>query len=225
MKQVWRTLPSEITSHLLQRCRMEQTTMSGALAAAACHAMAEVLDASSSLRCRVQVNIRPDCQRHRRTLGCYVGSFRVALDPGMPLWELARAHRADLTCCRRERRHLILALMQPYPFHLQLSCGEKSHPHPGDHPGIGNDLGISNRGAFCLATKSHCVTAVHWVREHRGDADSDFLLINACSVNGVLCLTLCYKDPIVDQGLIAAITDKLMHKLVSAAGVDGAAAL
>eukprot|EP00415_Alexandrium_ostenfeldii_P000847 UN0847 len=109
--------------------------------------------------------------------------------------------------------------MPPYPYHMQLAFGEKSHPHPADHPGIGNDLGISNRGAFSLATQSHSITAVHWVRQHRGDSDTDFLLLNACSVNGVLCLTLCYKHPIVDEATIVAIADGLLDRLVVAAGV------
>lgn len=220
LKQVRRTLRADVTERLREQCRKEQTTVTGALAAAACHSMAEVLGFSEPLRCKVQVNIRPDCQRPRCTLGNYLGHFRCTIAPEKSFWEIARDHRAELQRHRQEGQHLLLAVVQPYPYHLQLACGEKTHPHPDDHPGIGNDLGISNRGAFSLATKSHSITAVHWVRQHRGDSDSDYLLLNACSVNGVLCLTLCYKHPIVDEAVVVAIADGLVDRLAAAAGAE-----
>jgi len=178
--------------------------------------MAGVLHVTSPFRCSTSVNIRRDCKRDPRTLGNYVGALASELLPERTFWELARAYKADLVSLMRERQHLRLALRQPWSYSLQLTTGLKTHPHADNDPGIGSDLAISNRGAFHIASKAHRITAVHWVRQHRADNHTDFLLLNACSVNGVLCLTLCYKHPIVEDLAVVAIADALMDQLVGA---------
>jgi len=221
MRHVGRTLTVAMTERLIERCRAEGTTISAALAAGVSRSLAATLGASSPMKCLVSVNVRPDCRRDVRTLGNYVGGLCTEVAPSQPFWEVARSHRAEVVQQMEQKQHLLLAVRPPFGYSLQLSAGKKKHPHADDDPGIGNMLAVSNRGAFQLATGSHRVRALHWVRQHQGDDDTDLLLLNAVSVDSLLCLTFCYKHPVVAEATIVDIADALLSELLVASGSGG----
>ncbi len=92
------------TSAIARRCREEQTTMLGALYAAAVFALADLVpDPKPRIRTRVPIDVRRSVINaagpvSSHDLGCFISGYKrpLTIDRQQPFWELARKILAEL---------------------------------------------------------------------------------------------------------------------------------
>lgn len=219
-------LPPEDTSRLRERCRAEGTTVQGALAAAACLAITAALRRSDGpeegcqppISIATYVNVRGDCGWGRRELGLCIGGLQTLLKADAPFWALARRHRADLERLVANRYHLWWAVLPDVANYDSLvrSFADTFALRPPQR--YVNSIDISNRGAFEVSSRSHRLTSLHWARQSRWCDEANFFTLNACTVGGALCLTLCYVSPACSDRTARAAADAILSELRGACG-------
>lgn len=223
-RQIWKHLSPAASQDLLGRCHLEGTTLQACLAAAMCQSLTSAMarlgcsgaipgeDRPPKLEFSTMVNVRAACGRGPKTMGNYYGTVPSFIADDRPFWDLARNYKKDLQARLDAEEHLRGILGPPYPYHNIMDWYRGLQPEDDD-AGCGHAISISNRGAFQFPR----AVRLHWCRQHAGDFDQAVVILNACSVNGILCFTICYVYPLCSEELAELVADVFMEVLSNAA--------
>lgn len=216
---IWQQLPRCATERLLGRCREAGTTAQGALGAAAALAFSSVFGGARGVKVFLGVDCRKALGRAPRSLASCAQSLTLVVPSDRPFWQVAQLHRQELT----ER----LALREHVGHHPQRAAlvnyqavvaGIEAEMRQTD---INRPLfQISNRGSYQLATPTHCATAVHFVQMGAPDPRHALFFLNACTVGGSLCLSLCYDSPAVSARRASDLAAAMLGELQAAIGAE-----
>lgn len=214
--QLWRQVGIPITESLRIQCRNEFTTITGALGAAAVRSFARVFACPKQpLGVRTFFNIRSDCQVLPCSLGAYYSHFLCGLPVDEEFWETARIYRSKINAAIESKRHLAAAEELPATLDKQQQMFASQLSADNGSPGT-SAIGISNRGHWELPSEeAHQVKACYAVQAIARVPKASFLMVNACSVNGLLCLAIVYVAPSCTDEAACAFADGLVEELIS----------
>lgn len=161
------------------------------------------------------VDCRRACNRGPRSLACCAESLSCLLRADRPFWEIAWEHKQDLV-----RRMEVYEHVPAFPRPVKLRKWEEVVASA--HVGLGREAGgralvqFSNRGAYRLATPTHRATAVYFAQLGAPDPRHALFFVNACTVGGAMCLTLCFDTPACSAEKASRVADGIVGELEAA---------
>jgi hypothetical protein len=221
-RTTWRQMVPLAAEALRARCRQESTTVTGAIGAAAVRSFSRVFDfAGRKAGIRTFFNIRDDCKVPPCMLGAYYSFAPLfALTDDGAFWDTARSYRSEINESMRRKQHLLPAFTPPDALDKQRSTFAKLLAEDDGSPGPCS-IGLSNRGAWKLPEENACqVKAVYFAQAKAKLPKSAYLMVNVCSVNGTLCITVVYSSHNCNDEAAGAFADGIVHELVQASSTS-----
>jgi len=210
-------LDGEVCARLKARCREEQTTVTGAIGAAALRAVSRVVKGSLfSLLTAVQA--REAYGVPASAVGCYASGIATILRK-QDFWQLAREYRARMKASLQGFLHLCAynEMRDDDPHHVDL---EIKRWMAATKPSVFamREVTISNRGAFSLATPSHHVSKLLTAGQH---SISGGMYVSATSVDGTLHLSLSLPKALLGELEATSVAEDMARELKVAASTQG----